>query len=699
MLKSPNQKVDQDLDLKRYFSLQFLFNWRLMLRKEHPGLDSAASADLVKIKTPWLKPDTRAFLFSLFFHAALILALAFFPVVSHYQAVMDLIASATAVEEFELLEELVAAEMPSESIGANSEQDSANKALSTGQIISDLSEIPTPTEAELFEKATYTVNPTIPVSLGAVRSTIAVKGSTGVGETGLDGAVDRLTYELLRLMEAEPTLVVWFFDQSISLTRQRQQIRDRFDRIYEELGIIAEARGSRSKTESEQRLLTAVVGFGKTAQLLTPRPTADLNEIRQAIDAIPIDDSGIENTFTALQLGLNKFKSYRSARAGRGDARSIAFVVVTDEKGDDPQLAEATIKDCLRFAIPVYVLGVPAPFGRNTTEIKYVDPDPQFDQSPQWGETDQGPESLLPERVRLVYREDRLHGEPVVDSGFGPFWLNRLSYETGGIFFNIHPNRRVGSRVSRNEIDEFASNIQYFFDPEIMEKYRPDYVSEAETLRQIKESRLRSVLIESARISEKILLEPLATRFVKRDEASLVSQLTEAQQLPARVSYDLERLVKLLESVESEKAREVSPRWLASYDLSLGTIKAASVRLLAYNEMLAKAKRGMPFENPANNTWVLVPDGEISSRSDLEKSGQKAVELLKEVSEKHSGTPWALLANRQLAQPVGWKWTEEQTDLSPPMMRDPLPNANAMPNDDQRRMLPPPPPKRPLPKL
>ena len=36
---------------------------------------------------------------------------------------------------------------------------------------------------------------------------------------------------------------------------------------------------------------------------------------------------------------------------------------------------------CRRWAMPVYVVGVPAPFGRRETQMKWVDPDPKFDQT------------------------------------------------------------------------------------------------------------------------------------------------------------------------------------------------------------------------------------------------------------------------------------------------------------------------------
>jgi len=648
----------------------------------------------------WLSPDSQALLASLAVHLLLLLALALFPVISHHTREFRLTSTEETqpVEEFRLIEKVVAAEEPSDDVGANSDGRESAAAMSAAQVLADISELPSLGQEDAITPVNFSITPNIPVSIGLIRSNTAIKGATGVGESGLDGAVDRLTFEILRSMEEAPTLVVWLFDQSGSLTRQREEIRNRFDRIYEELGIVAQSYSRRDLNEA--RLLTGVICFGQASRLLTPKPIVDLDEIRETIDSIEEDPSGFENVFGALQLGLNKFKAYRTGRSGRGESRNVLFVVVTDERGDDPQLLESTIRDCQKFAIPVYVLGVPAPFGRDMAYLKYIDPDPQFDQTPEWAEVDQGPESVLPERVRLGTKDEHRFEEPVVDSGFGPYALSRLTYETGGLFFTIHPNRRLTGHVSRGEIAPFASDMRYFFDPEIMEKYRPDYVSESEYIQLVKDSPLRNGLIQAVRASTGYLLDAPESRFVKRDEAFLATSLTTAQQLPARILPDLEKVSSILKNVESHRDREVSPRWLAAFDLSLGTVLAHQVRAATYNEMLAKAKRGMNFQDSKNNTWVLIPSAEISVSSRLEKEGQKAVALLQHVAEKHHGTPWGLMAARELERPVGWKWTEEYTELSPQRPENGMPNLNPPPPmNDQIRMLPPPPPKRPLPKL
>ncbi len=179
-------------------------------------------------------------------------------------------------------------------------------------------------------------------------------------------------------MEERPTLVVWLFDASGSLTRRRQEIRERFTKIYDELGIVQKMREEKmTKREREQeRLLTSVFSFGQKVELLTEQPTSNLSEITDAIDSIEMDVSGIEQVFTAVYLAADKYKSYRSSRGGNGEARNVMMVVVSDERGDDAIGLEKTIEVCRKFAMPVYVMGVPAPFGREYTYIKYVDPDP-----------------------------------------------------------------------------------------------------------------------------------------------------------------------------------------------------------------------------------------------------------------------------------------------------------------------------------
>lgn len=654
----------------------------------------------------WLDSSSSGFLTSLLLHMVIVLSLAILPSFEDSQDLSSVVVTVPPqfdqLEEPEAIEDFVFSDVPQQEIGADS-MAGETMAQGTAPSLSEIAQISSPLEMAPQELANVDLSPMMVESVAPLTSDLVIKGKVGEGTTGASGAIDRITFEILKSLEERPTLVVWLFDQSGSLTRQRKEIRDRFDRIYQELGIV-EASGAEAfaeREDGEPPLLTSVIGFGQSVQLLTAQPTADLDEIKAAVDGMQTDTSGVERVFQAVYKAADTFKHFRRQRGSRGPERNVLIVVVTDERGDDWQGLEATIEMCRKFSIPVYTIGTPAPFGREKTYIKYVDPDPKFDQTPQWAEIDQGPESLLLERVQLTSAGMRLEEEPTMDSGFGPFALTRLCYETGGIFFTVHPNRRNDGPVGADEIAPFASRLRYFFDPDLMSRYRPDYVSSEEYRARVEQSPLRQSLVTAALRSQTKDFQPTALRFVRRDEASLANELTRAQQAAALLEPRLVALYEILETGQAGRAAETSPRWLASYDLELGRVLAAKVRTETYNAMLAKAKRGMPFQDPKNNTWVLKPSNEISVGSRWEREAKQARELLANVATDHAGTPWGLLAMRELEAPVGWTWVETFTDLEPPPRENPGNNNNnpPPPQDDQARMLPPPPPKRPVPKL
>jgi hypothetical protein len=516
----------------------------------------------------------------------------------------------------------------------------------------------------------------------------------GVGVTGADGAIDRLTQEILLSLEERPTLVAWFFDRSASLQTQRAEVLRRFRQIYKELGEIQSAGGKEFTRHADRPLLTSVVAFGSDVQWMLDEPTDDLREIERAIETIRQDDSGIEQVFSALHSAAVRLRKYRASLG-----RNVMFVAFTDEAGDDQDQLDATVTLCRRLAIPVYVVGVPAPFGRRETLVKWIDPDPRYDQTPQWGRVDQGPETLMLERVQLALSGFREEESPI-DSGFGPFALTRLCYETGGIYFAVHPNRNVNRRVGRGETAAYAAYFSAFFDPTRMRRYRPEYVSAKQYMRTLEENPMRRALVEAAQMSALQPLESPRRRFVVRSEAQFVSELTDAQKDAARIQPELERLAQILSSGQQARNKEIVPRWQAGYDLALGRVLAAKVRAQGYNAMLALAKRGLAFTTQPNNTWVLSPTGAVTGGNRMEQEADLALEYLRRVAREHEGTPWALLAERELEVPLGWQWEEAFTQIDPPSDRSSGDNPrDVAPQDERPRMLAPPPPRREPPKL
>ncbi|TWT83897.1 hypothetical protein CA13_53710 [Planctomycetes bacterium CA13] len=634
--------------------------------------------------------ETTAFVGSMLFHVIIILALPLVPLAMSVDEDAVVLVSPVRQDDFqkvELIENVVYSDFPQEEFGAAS-TDESEMAEASAEMFAEMAEIPNPVDIEPSEKGQVLVNNIFKQAVAPLDKLTNQKGSVGKGTQGASGAVDRITFEILHSLEDRPTLVVWLFDQSGSLHRQRQEIRDRFDHIYTELGIAKKsgAMGFRRDTD-DIPLLTSVIGFGNDVTLFTKEPVEDLEEIKEIVQSIPVDSSGEERVFTAITSAADEYKSLRRSRGKLGPRRNVLFVVVTDERGDDAGMVETSIESCKKWGIPVYVIGVPAPFGRENTLVKYVDPDPNYDQSAQWAQVDQGPETLMPERVQVGFTGD-FKEEPVIDSGFGPYGLTRLCYETNGIYFSVHPNRNVNRQVKRWEVDAYSANIEYFFDPTAMSRYRPDYLSPKDYMNKVHASPLRTALVRAAQMRPAKGLSRPRTRFEKNSDAALVGELTRAQQDAARLEPMLVQMAMVLEPGMKVRASEKSPRWQAGYDLAMGRVLAQKVRTETYNAILAKAKRGMRFEEEKNNTWVLKASDEISVGSKWQKEADLARELLEGVVKNHKGTPWALLASQELEVPIGWKWTEEFTDMTPRARNNGNNNNNnPPPADDQARML------------
>ncbi len=667
--------------------------WSRRTGTDSDGVDPNEDSDPL-----WDSDETIAMLGSMQVHIIIFLSLALIHLQKPFddEAVVMIAAPPEYEETLESIEEFVVSDMPQTEVGADALAE-LDMAEASAEVYAEVADIPNPVDLQPTDLGQIMVNKIFTQPAAPQKRLVTQKGSTGVGVAGAQGAVDQITAEITLAAEERPTLVVWLFDQSGSLTRQRTDIRDRFDRIYDELGLLHASPNDKKTKPDDERILTSIIGFGERVELYTEKPTADLKEIKKIVDNIPVDNSGVERVFTAIESAAKEYKPLRRNVGPNGPKRNVLFVVVTDEKGDDYGRLETSIDSCRKLGIPVYVVGVPAPFGREHTLVKYVDPDPQYDQSPQWAQVDQGPETFLPERIQLSFTGN-FEEEPVIDSGFGPYGLTRLCYETGGIYFTVHPSRNTSREVRRREIEAFSSDMRFFFDPTAMIRYRPDYLSQEDYVSSVKRSPLRMALVQAATIQNATGIQRPRLRFVKTNEAQLAGELTKAQQDAAPLEPTLIRLAATLQQGLSSREEEKSPRWLAGFDLAYGRVLAQKVRTETYNAVLAQAKQGMPFKEKKNNTWVLEPSDEISVGSKWQREADTAREFLTRVVDEHPGTPWALLAQRELDVPIGWTWKETFTDTTPRTPRQGGNNNNNTPKDDERRMLNRA-PKRPVPKL
>ncbi len=519
-----------------------------------------------------------------------------------------------------------------------------------------------------------------------VSDKVMMKGNAGVGAVGAVGAVDRITQEIILSLERRPTIVVWLFDQSWSMLPQRQAVNERLARVYKELGVSDIV----ARSQKQKPLLSSVIAFGKNVNVLTPELTDDIDLIQRTVAGIENDESGVEMTFTAITKAVETYKVHHQY-----DRRNIMLVVFTDEVGDDEDKLDSTIAACRMHGAPVYVVGAPAPFGRRNIEFKYVDPDPNFDQSVQWLPVRSGPESFLPEMVNMGFigferRDADLYR---MDSGFGPYCLTRLCYETGGIFFSVHAARPESAEgfVPSASTPAMSARLNYFFDPSIMRSYMPDYLPVNEYVKKISANKAKQQLVRTAEMSMVMPMDRPQLVFDRNpdNEAALKRTLDEAQKKAAILEPELNMLYSTLKQGEADRPKITEPRWQANFDLAMARILAAKVRTEGYNFMLARAKGGLKYDNPKTNLLELQASDDVTWSSQHKKMADQARELLQRVAHDHSGTPWAKLAEEELQHPIGWRWVARYI---------PPPPAPAVAKANPKATPTPPPPNNARPK-
>lgn len=607
----------------------------------------------------FLARDITAFFTSLITHVVIILLLALIPIINNIA--VPIVIQAMAPEQPVDIDvtELAYSDTIPDSIGSNSVGE-IDAALSAAPNISDVSEVPLP-DFVPSDMPKNNVIASIERAVGATQSPQTVRGSTGYGVSGTEGAIDRITHEIIKSIQERPTLVVWLFDSSISLSKRREEVRARFDRVYKEISAITGSDFPKGK----EPLLTAIYSYGEHVRPMLDKPIADPKVIQKVVGNIDIDPSGIEMTFAAINAAAEKYRDLRITKT-KVPERNVMIIAVTDERGNDSDQMDHTIELCKNYGMPVYVLGVPAPFGRSYTYIKYANPDPKNNGEGVWGQIDQGPETFMLERPLLGYGQNNFD-EVLVDSGFGPYCLSRVCYETGGIFFTIHPNRVYDRDVEVAETETYAAHLQHFFDPAVMERYRPDYLSEDDYDDMLRQHPFRAILVDAAQQDAVGVLRDPKTQFIKHEALNMDEEIAKAMNISESIEPGLQSLCQSLKRAQAQRVTETSPRWLAGYDLANASANAERIRNELYHRKLAELKRDKKFHYAESNVWVLKPS--IEYPPELKSEADEVTATLERIIADNAHTPWAYLAQRELRNPLGWSWTE--THMTITITRDP----------------------------
>ncbi len=471
-----------------------------------------------------------------------------------------------------------------------------------------------------------------------------VSGEVGARVAGYGVAMHRITQELTRMMRKEPVIAVWLFDSSISLRDDRTEIKNNFHKIYEELDI-----AQKEATQSSQKyaaLETMICSFGNGYTKLMPKPTADLDAIRKAIDAIKEDDSGKELTFASIQGVMDEY----AAGAVKTD-RKLVVIIITDETGEDDARLEEVIDKAERFKVPCYFMGREAIFGYPYAHVRWIDPEPpglHHDIR-----VDRGPETEYPECLQYNGFSGRWDS---ASSGFGPYAQVRLAKRSGGIFFLLSTEEKdlIGS----------AAHLQRKYDDLAMKEYEPLLLSRREYDDDRKKSKFRQTIWEVI-----LALNPhtgndtdlnLRWRFFPVDNEEFARevgvQFPKAQRAMAKVDQG----IKILDSIRKLRAEEREPRWRGAFDLCYAQLLSYRVREFQYLLAMDRHLKEQPLvADPKHNMWdvhhaqeMIKPDEQQikATKVDMELLEQQralATEMYDFVIKEHPNTPWAQRAEQE----------------------------------------------------
>lgn len=534
----------------------------------------------------------------------------------------------------------------------------------TGQIGSAQGN-PMPTQN--IEKSDALKNPTINVTqfasvslpgIGDVNMDLGegeVSGEVGARVDGYGSAMHRLTHELRRMMRQQPVLVVWIFDATKSLEDDRKEISANFDKIYDELEIARQQ--AEVKKERFHALETVVCGFGEGLVKITPKPTVDLKEIKQAILKMPEDKSGTEMVFTSLRAVLDEY-----GKQARATDRKLAIVLLTDETGSDEDVMEEVVDRSKLYKAPIYFLGREAVFGYPTAKMIWKHPDTGENY---WLDIHRGPETAMPECLQY----DGFGGRwDSASSGFAPYPQARVVKESGGIYFMLQTKEEalIGS----------AQRLERKFDDIRMKQYEPDLDSIRGYVAERDKSEFRKAVWQVIlRLNPNLDRELDIREEYPVDLAEFKKQGAEHFQRGVRALQLMNVAIKELEGLQKQRALEPDARWRAAYDLLYAQLLSYRVRVFQYllamdNHIKSERKP----KNPKSNYWRRRYDAKLIEPTEqqvkaagvdtkeLEAQRQKAIALYDAIIKDHADTPWAQRAAVEKSWGFGIRFDEHYWD-------------------------------------
>jgi len=186
------------------------------------------------------------------------------------------------------------------------------------------------------------------------------------------------------------------------------------------------------------------------------------------------------------------------------------------------------------------------------------------------------------------------------------------------------------------------------FSAKVMEKYRDDPNS---PLRKAVENVIKVLTKQQAFLKDEHKGEGDDARI---KQAILDYQKKEVAPVESELSDALEDLRKAGE----EKDKEQSKRWRANYEYVLARLLARMAYVHEYNYIFGQIRKdGLPPRDPKiHSGWRLASQEKLQSGAESRKLANEAKKIYENLAKKNQGTPWEILAKRELMTSLGLQW-------------------------------------------
>ncbi len=141
------------------------------------------------------------------------------------------------------------------------------------------------------------------------------------------------------------------------------------------------------------------------------------------------------------------------------------------------------------------------------------------------------------------------------------------------------------------------------------------------------------------------------------NENQFRTQIIRLQKDTAAVILELEETLEELTKASADRDQEASRRWQAHYDFAVARLLNRLAYVYEYNSALGSLRRELPPRDPAiHQGWRLVPRPQPAGDRTGKILVKNARQILLNLIRDHAGTPWEVLARRDLETGLGLEW-------------------------------------------